>query len=189
MMSQTDHFQCYQGKNFKSISLPYRNDQKAGLIDPVPSMYVFLPEKTLGLAEFTRDIDNHKWEEMTALAPLSDDYLCKLVLPRFKVEYEETLNPVLEQLGFGEMFIHNKADLGGMFKNASDAFINQVKHKTFIEVNEERTEAAAVTGFTHATGGPPKKYFEMVVDRPFLFVIRDNKTGAILFMGSIYDPK
>ena len=107
-------------------------------------------------------------------------------LPRFKSEYDVTLNDSLKTLGMEEAF-SNKANFSGMGKNFN---ISQVKHKTFVEVNEEGTEAAAVTSVgVSITSSPINPPFRMIVDRPFFCAIRDNQTGRVLFMGSIIDPQ
>ena len=113
-----------------------------------------------------------------------------LSLPKFKAEYETTLKGVLSTLGMGMAF-EERADFSAMLKPPAKAFISEVKHKAFVDVNEEGTEAAAVTSVEMRTTslGPPPRTFQMVVDHPFFFVIRDNQTGAILFMGSIADPQ
>jgi len=88
-------------------------------------------------------------------------------------------------------FDGKRADFSGMCSFPSQVAIDQVLHKTFVEVNEEGTEAAAVTSVTMVATSiaPPEKKFRMIVDHPFFFVIRDNNTGLIFFMGSISDPK
>ena len=114
-----------------------------------------------------------------------------LSLPRFKVEYEITLNDALKALGMSVAFDGGRANFRGMIESAQNVYISQVKHKTFAEVNEEGTEAAAVTSTEmRATSAMrPRQKFQMVVDHPFFCAIRDNTTGTILFMGSITDPK
>ena len=81
----------------------------------------------------------------------------------------------------------NKADFSGMTEE--NAAIDKVQHKTFVEVNEEGTEAAAVTSVGIVATSLPPTPFEMVVDRPFFAAIRDGQTGTILFMGSIVNPE
>lgn len=106
-------------------------------------------------------------------------------LPRFTQEYDISLNGVLRQLGMISAFDAATAN----FSSISDQSIamNEVKHKAVIEVNEEGTEAAAVTsiGYDIISYNEP---FLMNVNRPFFFVIRDNETKSILFMGSVFEP-
>jgi len=116
----------------------------------------------------------------------------EVMLPRFKVEYETDLNDALKTLGMSEAFDPNLADFSGIaeVKQGGRIYISKVKHKTFAEVNEEGTKAAAVTGVEMGVTSAivPTQPFTMKVNRPFLFVIRDNATGTILFIGSIADP-
>jgi serpin B len=92
----------------------------------------------------------------------------------------------------GVAFDSGQADFSGMMETSGQrVYISRVKHKTFAEVNEEGTEAAAVTSTEMRTTSmqAPRRRFRMVVDRPFFCAIRDNTSGTILFMGSIYDPQ
>jgi serpin B len=96
----------------------------------------------------------------------------------------------LQELGMKTPFDTDKANFSGI--SSDQLYISAVLQKTFVEVKEEGTEAAAVTGIAvdEASGipMPPPRRFQMIVDRPFLFLIEDNQTGTILFMGVIYDP-
>ncbi|HEX8185290.1 MAG TPA: serpin family protein, partial [Blastocatellia bacterium] len=111
-------------------------------------------------------------------------------LPRFKVEYEVTLNDALKALGMEPAFDASRANFSGMAQAGQNVYISKVKHKTFVEVNEEGTEAAAVTSTEmRATSAMrPRDRFRMVVDHPFFCAIRDNTTGTVLFMGAILEP-
>jgi len=110
-----------------------------------------------------------------------------LVLPKFKLEYGVELNQALQALGMKTAFDLDKADFSGI---APQLFISHARQKTFVEVKEEGTEAAAVTGIAVplSSSMPPPNPFEMIVDRPFLFLIEDNQTGTLLFMGVMFDP-
>ena len=109
-----------------------------------------------------------------------------MALPRFKVEYGVELKEPLKALGMRAAF--GKADFSGISDRG--LFVSAVRQKAFVEVNEEGTEAAAVTMMTQSLGiemNPPKP-FQMIVERPFLFLIEDQQTRTILFMGVVYDP-
>jgi serpin B len=108
-------------------------------------------------------------------------------LPRFKLEYGAELKRPLTALGMALPFSRG-ADFSGM--SPTPLYLSEVRHKSFVEVNEEGTEAAAVTlgVMRHSSVQRPTPPFEMVVDRPFLFVIEDNLTNAILFLGVVFDP-
>jgi serpin B len=113
-----------------------------------------------------------------------------LKLPRFKVEWESSLNDTLKALGMVEAFDEMRADFSQMVESGSGnrIYITQVKQKSWCEVNEEGTEAAAVTVVAAGVTSVQPDKFSMKVDRPFFFVIRDNSTGVLLFMGSIKNP-
>ncbi|PMB22155.1 serpin family protein [Fischerella thermalis] len=176
MMSQKGKYKYYENEQFQAASLPYGKDGKF-------SFYVFLPKKNSNLKSFYENLNAENWEKWISQFSLREGLIR---LPRFKMDYEITLNTALEALGMGEAFT-NKADFSQMGQNFQ---ISEVKHKTFVEVNEEGTEAAATTsvGVTAVSATFNQQPFQMIVDRPFFCAIRDNQTGSILFMGAILDP-
>jgi serpin B len=114
----------------------------------------------------------------------------KLTMPKFKLEYEISLEPILTLLGMGIAFEPKRANFRGI-SAAPEAWLGRVNHKAFVEVKEEGTEAAAATSVEHSVilgGSPRPRIEEMIVNRPFFCVIRDNRTRAIVFMGSIVEP-
>lgn len=176
MMSQSGKYRYYENKEFQAASLPYGSDGRL-------SLYVFLPRQDSSLAEFSQNLNAESWEKwMTQFRNRQGS----IRLPRFKIEDDITLNDTLKALGMGVAF-GEEADFSGISDNLT---LSEVKHKTFVEVNEEGTEAAAVTsvGVT-LVSAPVEQPFEMIVDRPFFCAIRDNQTGAVLFMGSIVEPE
>ncbi|MEQ9626130.1 serpin family protein [Coleofasciculus chthonoplastes] len=177
MMSQSGEYQYYEDDTVKAISLPYGKGRL--------SFYVFLPRENISLDTFEQQLTPEKWQQWMNRFGKRDG---SIVLPRFKLEYEIQLNKALKALGMDVAF-DRRADFSNMTEE--DVLINQVKHKTFVEVNEEGTEAAAATsvGMVLTSAAIPQTPFEMVVDRPFFCAIRDNQTGTILFMGSIREPK
>ena len=178
MMHQSGKYNYYEGKNFQAVSLPY-GDGRA-------SMYIFLPAQGSRLDEFQKELTTANWETWMKQFVQTDG---SIAVPRFKVEYEVGLNDALTALGMGIAFNAERADFSGIVQGSERAFISRVKHKTFAEVNEEGTEAAAVTSVEiRVTSARPQKTFQMIVDRPFFCAIRDNKTGTVLFVGSITDP-
>jgi serpin B len=179
MMSASGNYRYHENDEFQAVSLPYGGGRT--------SMYIFLP-KAAGLAAFQKKLSVANWESwMKEFNEMEGD----LSLPRFKIDYEITLNDALKALGMGVAFDGGRANFRGMIQSTQNVFISQVKHKTFAEVNEEGTEAAAVTSTEMRTTSAirPRQKFQMVVDHPFFCAIRDNTTGTILFMGSITDPK
>lgn len=182
MMSQSGSYLYYEGKDFQAVSLPYGE----GRI----SMYLFLPGQDTTLNDFHKNLTSAEWEKwMQSFRITPGD----VMLPRFKVEYEVTLNDTLKALGMAEAFNPAQADFSGLAKLTPEQrlFISEVRHKALAEVNEEGTKAAAVTsvGVSLTSISIPPKPFVMKVDRPFFFAIRDNATGSLLFMGSIVDPQ
>ena len=179
MMHRSGKYKYFESNGFQAISLPYGGRRV--------SMYIFLPAKTSSLTEFQKTLNAENWNSwMDEFAESSGE----IALPRFKIEYEIGLNDALKALGMGIAFDPGRADFSGIIKNSERVFISRVKHKTFAEVNEEGTEAAAATSVEMSTTSvmQPRKPFRMIVDRPFFCAIRDNRTGSLLFMGSIADP-
>ncbi|MCG8362581.1 MAG: serpin family protein [Pseudanabaenales cyanobacterium] len=177
-MSQEDQYLYYETDQFQAVSLPYGD---GGL-----SLYVFLPKQHSSLADFQSSLSAEAWSDwMTQFGRRPG----AIKLPRFQFEYETGLKPILETLGMGIAFDPTRANFAKLSPDST--FISQVQHKTFIEVNEEGTEAAGSTsiGMTVTSVSPePEPAFEMIVDQPFFIAIRDNSTGAILFMGAIVEP-
>ncbi|MEH2324007.1 MAG: serpin family protein [Nostoc sp.] len=177
MMSQNGDYRYYESKQFQAVSLPYGKDGKF-------SFYIFLPKQNSNLKAFYQNLNLENWDKWMTQFSKQKGFIR---LPRFKSEYDVTLNDALKTLGMEEAF-SSKANFSGMGKNLS---ISEVKHKTFVEVNEEGTEAAAVTsvGIVATALREEPEPFQMIVDRPFFCAIRDNQTGRVLFMGSIIDPQ
>jgi serpin B len=160
---------------------------KLGYADKRLSMCIFLPKKSSSLDAFEAQLDESKWNEWKYNFRKRPGLL---TLPKFTVSDGMKLNPILAQLGMGIAFDPRKADFSGI-NVEDDPYISEVMHKTFMEVNEEGTEAAAVTsiGVAAATGAPVlPPPFIMNVDRPFFIAIHDSKTDNLLFVGHIADP-
>ena len=155
--------------------MPYGKDGKF-------SFYIFLPKQNSNLKAFYQNLNVENWEKWITQFSKQKGFIR---LPRFKTDYDITLNDALKTLGMEEAF-SNKANFSGMGKNFA---ISEVKHKTYVEVNEEGTEAAAVTSVgisALAVGSMLQPPFRMIVDRPFFCAIR---AGRVLFMGSIIEPQ
>ena len=179
MFQQIPGVKYYENESFQAINLPYADNRL--------SMYIFLPSKKLGLRGFYQNLNQknwQKWLEGFNSNELENDYsqLILVGLPRFKLNYEIDLIDGLKALGMQIAFSKN-ADFSAIA--VPPLWIDKVQHKTFIEVNEEGTTAAAVTAIGSSRGGQT----QIIVDRPFFCVIYDHQTGAILFMGSIVDPQ
>jgi serpin B len=180
IMFQTGkEYPYYKGENFQAVSLPYGNGRV--------SMVVFLPDEGVDLNEFCGGITFEKWEEwMSSFSNAQGE----VGLPKFKLEYEVDLSEALKALGMEVAFDAEKANFSKMHPIAPGAnvYISSVKHKTFVETNEQGTEASGATSVEVGITSLPVDNFSMIVNRPFFFVIRDNETGSLLFMGVIVDP-
>lgn len=177
MMTQQGNYAYYETDQFQAVSLPYGNRRL--------SMYIFLPKSQSSLAAFQNTLTPDNWNTWMQQFSRREG---AIQLPKFKFEYESDLNAALAAMGMGIAFSSGEADFSGIGPNSPS--IDEVKHKTFIEVNEEGTEAAAVTSIgVRATSINLDEPFQMVVDRPFFCAIRDQQTGTILFMGSVINPE
>lgn len=165
------------GDTYTAVDLPYG--------DSLYSMTLVMPHAGQDLSTFIGDLDQAGWDTvMRQLQPITLDFFA---MPKFTLAYKETLNDVLKSLGMNDAFDNTRADFSGIHQNARGLglHISRVLHKTFVEVNEEGTEAAAVTAveIRAESLGP-----HISIDRPFLFVIRENQTGTLLFVGTMIDP-
>ncbi len=181
MMRRSDKFLYFEGADFKAVSLPYGDGRV--------SMHLFLPDDDSSLDKFHKSLDAVNWKDWMG------SYSKKrgsVALPRFKAEYRNLLNGPLESLGMVSAFGPDRADFSEMIETPlGNVFISRVIHQAVIDVNEEGTEAAAATAVEMKLTSVriDENPFVMVFDRPFFFAIRDNRTGSILFMGSIADPR
>jgi serpin B len=110
-----------------------------------------------------------------------------VALPRFKTTGDFSLAPVLAKVGMKSAFVHGPADFSGI-DGTRELYLSDVVHRAFVAVDENGTEAAAATAVVGAGGGAPAEAVDFRADHPFLFFVRDTKSGAILFMGRIEDP-
>lgn len=178
MMNQAGTYDYLETADFQAIRLPYGEEKKMG-------MYVFLPQENSSLAEFHNKLDYAHWENWLSRFETKSG---TIMLPRFSLEYEESLKGALAALGMEMAFDPDRADFSRMVpanNNSDDVYISDVRHKTYIDVDEAGTEAAAVTSVGVTATSMPLYDFNMKVDRPFFYVIHDSETGSILFMGSV----
>jgi serpin B len=178
LMHQQDDFRYAGGDGLQVLELPYG--------DKSLSMVVLLPEKTDGLAELEATLTRDNLQHWTsALRPEQVD----VYLPRFQTTASFDLNDTLKRMGMPSAFDPRAADFSGM-TGGKDLYLSKIVHKALVDVNEEGTEAAAATGVVMAPTAirieKPKPVFR--ADHPFVFFIRDNRNGAILFLGRLMNP-
>ncbi len=177
MMSRADDSALYlRAEDFQAVELLYGNGDY--------SMIVLLPDEDVSLDQLIARLSDDSWNTwMASFVPTE----IELYIPRFKIEYDLDMNEVLGDMGMGIAFNQYKADFTGM-NPCWCLYINIVKHKTFVEVNEQGTEAAAVTivGIGVTGVGPTIPTF--IADRPFAFAVRDRCSGSILFIGKVAKP-
>jgi serpin B len=177
LMHQTGDFKYADGGDFQALELPYRGKDL--------SMVVLLPKKADGLPALEAKLTAsslHEW-----LGKLRKQEV-HVTLPRFKMTREFGLKPALKALGMRQAFVPGGADFTGMAgSEGRKLFIQAVVHKAFVDVNEEGTEAAAATGVVFkTTAARITPVFR--ADHPFVFLIRDNRTGTVLFLGRLTNP-
>ena len=147
------------------------------------TMVILQPRPGGGLADLVNSIDLAQWDEWTNGIEFRE---LPVQLPAFEQEYDALLNTPLVEMGMGAAFDPKAADFSRL-TSVPETHISQVKHKTFLKVDEEGTVAAAATsvGMGPSSAGPSG----IKVDRPFLLAIRERLSGTILFLGAIYDPR
>jgi len=148
-------------------------------------MDLFLPNDGKDVSDIITNLNTENWNNwMNALNEPSET---TIVLPPFKFEYKKVLNDALSAMGMEIAFNQDEADFSKI--NADNQlFISEVKHKTYIELNEEGTEAAAVTSVAVSLTSIGASG-EVIFDKPFMFAIREISTGAILFLGVVESPE
>jgi serpin B len=178
MMLQAGTFSYEEGADFQAIELPYTGDRL--------EMVLFLPATNSSpqklLAQFMgQNLD------LGILQGLSDRE-GTIIFPKFKMDYNIELNAPLQALGMQQAFVPGSADFSGIADEPLS--VSEVTQKSYVDVDEEGTEAAAVTTIEMKSLAMPARQrpFHMLVDRPFLFTISDWSSGAILFIGIVNDP-
>jgi len=170
MMKRSGEVEYGEGEDYKSVRLPYGENENT-------AMYVILPDEETDINEFLQGVDNHKWQDIKESISATPDV--ELQIPRFEMEYGiKSLKEALIGLGMSEAFDMN-ADFDGI---RPGIFIEEVLHKAVIEVNEQGSEAAAVT-VVEMEESAAMDPLSFIANRPFLFVIANDEADSILFMG------
>jgi len=174
MMEQTEFLGYAEGEGYQVVELPYKSGEL--------SMVILLPQAER-FAEFARGLDA---ERVDAIVKGISQENVRLTMPKFTYESSFSLKKALMDLGMPDAFT-DAADFSGM-DGTRDLFISDVLHKAFVSVDEAGTEAAAATAVIMGLKAVPGMPHEVTLDHPFIFLIRDIKTGAILFLGQVINP-
>lgn len=177
MMRQTEELPYAMPRGLQVLELPYVGGEL--------SMVVLLPSSKRGFELVEGSLTATKLSEWTAHLELRE---VEVLLPQFLLRFGCELSAALRALGMTDAFDGDVADFSGMDGRESWLFLSAAIHQAFIDVKEEGTEAAAATGLTWAAGLPDETPVKFLADHPFLFVIRDNSTGSILFLGRVVNP-
>lgn len=174
-MHQEDAFGYLRAEGITGVRLPYG---EGGL-----ALYAFMPDDWEG---FVEGLTPERYREL--IDGMSEERV-RLAIPKVKLEYHAELADPLSALGMRRAFTPGEADLSGLFVGGEEYYISRVVQKTYLEINEKGTEAAAATAVVVAEGAasieqPPA----VVLDHPFLVAVRDDRTGVTLFMGTILEP-
>jgi len=174
MMHLTGTFDYFSGATFQALRMPYGTNSRM-------SMIILLPNSSASLTEFVASLTPQAlngW--ISQLQPMTGG----VALPRFTSTYSASLPGPLSALGMGIAFSPN-ADFSGI---APGTYLSDVEHKTVVEVDESGTVAAGGTSGTVSITAAPTAQFQMTMDHPFFYAIRDDDTGALLFIGTVVAP-
>jgi serpin B len=175
MMHQSGNYRYAFVNGIQAVELPYGNGRLA--------MVILLPDRAIGFSKLAVGLSGAGFAGLIDHMQMADG---DIGMPRLHVLYGCDLSYALKALGVAPAF-NSQADFSGLFP--SGARISKVLHKTYLDSNEEGTEAAAATAVIMASPGPPHSTrFKMLVNHPFVIGLRDTKSGAVLFLGAIVDP-
>jgi len=174
MMKQTESFGYTEGEAYQAVELPYDGGEL--------SMVILLPEA----GQFQAFEEGLQSQQVSDIISGLQSTGVALTMPKFEFDSEFSLTNTLAGMGMPIAF-SGDADFSRMTGNR-ELFISDVVHKAFVAVDEAGTEAAAATAVIMPESGPPEPTVEVTIDRPFIFLIRDIETGAILFVGRVLNP-
>lgn len=182
MMKKTAQYPLFVHEQFAMIMLPYAHSSDQG---PELAMVIILPHKEIGVDTLEKNLNLANWQQWMSKLKMAR---VNLSLPRFRLEKTLNLNDVMKELGMVKAF-NTLADFSGI-TGQRDLYISQAVHKTFVQVDEKGTEAAAATGIAMNLTAifDPNPPYDFIVDHPFLFIIFDKKTGTVLFLGRLLQP-
>jgi len=177
MMTQTQQFGYYENNKFQMLGLPYVGNKL--------SMILLLPLKVDGLAELEKTLTMANLQRWIARL---FEMEVEVILPKFQLNSQFRLDEALKSLGMVDAFDERRANFAGMDGNEAWLYIGAVVHQAFVKVDEEGTEAAAATAVVMKAKSIPPPTPTFRADHPFIFLIRDNDTESIQFMGRVANP-
>jgi serpin B len=179
LMRQTDDFGYAEFPDLQVLELSYLGNDV--------SMVVLLPHTVDGLNKLEAQLTASNLAAWTAHLGWQK---VQVFLPKFKATSGFSLGGTLAEMGMPDAFVYPKADFSGM-DGTHNLYISEVIHKAYVDVDEQGTEAAAATGILMRAGAAARPMAPIPVfraDHPFLFLVRDNQTGSILFLGRVTNP-
>jgi serpin B len=174
MMLQEGSFLYREMGGTQLIELPYKDAKQK----PQISFVVILPAKSENVSTLIQQADSAGFKEQVV----------RLHLPKFKVAMGMEMKPILKKMGINDAFEPAKADFSGITGKQDELSISAITHKSLVEVDEKGTEAAAASSVVMSRGVGTQQPIIMQVNHPFYFMIRENKTGVILFLGRVVNP-
>ncbi len=180
-MSQHGHFKVVVDRGARTIELPYKGDKA--------SMIVIVPEGGNTPDSIAASLTDANWKSLTDRLDKAKSDQYEITLPKLELKYEDLLNESLKAQGMPSAF-NDKADLTGISDTKDGHLrVSKVKQKTFLQVDEKGTKAAAVTSIEVVLESAILIQNRFDVDKPYLLAIRDKATNAVLFLGSIQEPE
>jgi serpin B len=181
MMNKLNELEYFSNSFISSVKMPYGNGQY--------NMLILLPRSGYNSQHIIDEFSASNWKSWMEEYEMKEQVV--VTMPRFKYAFELEMKDVLKQMGMEKAFNPSHSDFSKI-ADVNDLYINSVVHKSFVDVNENGTEAAAVTSVTFGVtsvqpGEDQKIYF--TVDKPFVFAITEKDTGAILFLGEVNRPE
>uniref|UniRef100_A0A162B0C0 Serpin domain-containing protein n=3 Tax=Daucus carota subsp. sativus TaxID=79200 RepID=A0A162B0C0_DAUCS len=187
-MTSTTKYYCISAfDGFKVLELPYKRETDMRDI----SMYFFLPDAKDGLSTLVDKLASESGF-LERHIPSEMERVGQLRIPKFKISFEFEASKALKELGVCAPFIRGRRDFDRMVNSVYDEllYVSGVFQESYIEVNESGTEACAYSRIPMCGGGPlPVTKIDFIADHPFLFLIRENKTGVVLFIGQVLNPE
>ena len=177
LMEQTTYLPYYADQYVQCVEMPYGNQAF--------SMVAILPANNMNIEQLIEYLDGEAWQNI--VDNMKDRKNVNLKMPRFKIECDIPLNEPVVNVGMKRIFMS-----GGLYNISDDLLrVSEIKQKTYVEVNEKGTEAAAVTviAIVDSAGPPPPPPIPFFANRPFLYLIKEKSTGVILFIGRLDKPE